>query len=186
MRSKREPSSWTPGSGHICSAHFTDDSYEEFGVKLAGFSSKLVLKKSTVPSIKPAPTPEQLSTARRVKRKLPLSEEKPNSKEKDPQQQSNTTSKKKKPRVVQTNCKPGKSFLCNVPLIWGLRVLDLLLLHLSVNTSHSVFGRFLSSADKNVFIQQLLTDFERINEEEKETAALVPSTSQCRQQWPSG
>ena len=38
MRSKREPSSWTPGSGHICSAHFTDDSYEGFGANLAGFS----------------------------------------------------------------------------------------------------------------------------------------------------
>ena len=36
--SKREPSSWTPGSGHICSAHFTDDSYEGFGANLAGFS----------------------------------------------------------------------------------------------------------------------------------------------------
>ena len=35
----------------------------------------------------------------------------------------------------------------------------------------------MSSADKNVFIQQLLTDFERINEEEKETAAHIPSTS---------
>ena len=28
-----------------------------------------------------------------------------------------------------------------------------------------------------MFIQQLLTDFERINEEEKETAAHIPSTS---------
>ena len=37
VRSKREPSSWI-GSGHICSAHFTDDSYEGFGAKLAGFS----------------------------------------------------------------------------------------------------------------------------------------------------
>ena len=40
-----------------------------------------------------------------------------------------------------------------------------------------IFRRFLSSADKNVFIQRLLTDFERINEDEKETAALVLSTS---------
>ena len=95
VRSKREPSSWTPGSGHICSAHFTDDSYEGFGAKLAGFSSKLVLKKTAVPSIQPTPTPEQLSTARRVKRKLPLSEEKPNGKEKDPEQQWYTTPKRK-------------------------------------------------------------------------------------------
>ena len=40
-----------------------------------------------------------------------------------------------------------------------------------------IFRRFLSSANKDVFLQQLLTDFERINEDEKETAALVPSTS---------
>ena len=51
VRSKREPSSWTPGSDHICSAYFTDDNYERFGAKLAGFSSKLVLKKTAVPSI---------------------------------------------------------------------------------------------------------------------------------------
>ena len=38
VRSKREPSSWTPGSGHICSAHFTDNSYEGFRANLAGFS----------------------------------------------------------------------------------------------------------------------------------------------------
>ena len=94
VRSKREPSSWTPGSGHICSAHFTDDNYEGLGAKLAGFSSKLVLKKTAVPSIQPTPTPEQLSTARRVKRKLPLSEEKPDGKEKDPKQQSYATPKR--------------------------------------------------------------------------------------------
>ena len=38
VRSKRVPSSWTPGSGHICSAHFTDDNYEGLDAKLAGFS----------------------------------------------------------------------------------------------------------------------------------------------------
>ena len=129
VRSKREPSSWTPGSGHICSAHFTDDSYEGFGAKLAGFSSKLVLRKSAVPSIQPAPTPEQLGTVRRVKRKLPLSEEKPNSEEKDPEKQSYTTPKKKSRALSKLTANRVRAFLCNVPLIWGLRVLGLLLLH---------------------------------------------------------
>ena len=45
VRTKREPNSWTPGSGHICSDRFSADSYEGFGAKIAGFSSKLVLKK---------------------------------------------------------------------------------------------------------------------------------------------
>ena len=79
VRTKREPSSWMPGPGHICSEHFTADSYEGFGAKLAGFSSKLVLKKTAVPSIQATPTPEQLNTARRVKRKLPSSKEQANS-----------------------------------------------------------------------------------------------------------
>lgn len=80
VRTKREPSSWTPGSGHICSEHFTGDCYEGFGAKLAGFSSKLILKKTAVPSIQATPTPEQVNTARRVKRKLSSSGEKANSK----------------------------------------------------------------------------------------------------------
>ena len=73
VRTKREPNSWTPGSGHICSYHFSADSYEGFGEKIAGFSSKLVLKKSAVPSIHASPTPEQVNEARRRNRKLPLS-----------------------------------------------------------------------------------------------------------------
>ena len=72
VRTKREPYSWTPGSGHICSDHFSADSYEGFGAKIAGFSSKLVLKKSAVPSIQASATPEQVNEARRIKRKLPL------------------------------------------------------------------------------------------------------------------
>ena len=75
VRTKREPYSWTPGSGHICSDHFSADSYEGFGAKIAGFSSKLVLKKSAVPSIQASATPEQVNEARRIKRKLPLSNE---------------------------------------------------------------------------------------------------------------
>ena len=77
MRTKREPNGWTPGSGHICSDHFSADDYEGFGAKVAGFSSKrLVLKKSAVPSIQASPTPEQINEARRIKRKLSLSNEK--------------------------------------------------------------------------------------------------------------
>ena len=76
VRTKREPNSWTPGSGHICSDHFSADDYEGFGAKVAGFSSKLVLKKPAVPSIQASPTPEQINEARRIKRKLSLSNEK--------------------------------------------------------------------------------------------------------------
>ena len=64
VRTKREPNSWTPGSGHICSDHFSADDYEVFGAKVAGFSSKLVLKKSAVPSIQASPTPEQINCSK--------------------------------------------------------------------------------------------------------------------------
>ena len=60
---KREPNSWTPGLGHICSNDFSADSYEGFRAKIAPFSSKLVLNKSAVPSIHASPTPEQVSKA---------------------------------------------------------------------------------------------------------------------------
>ena len=73
VQTKREPYSWTPGLGHICSDHFSADSYKGFSAKIAGFSSKLVLKKSAVPSIHTSPTPKQVNEARRVKRKLLLS-----------------------------------------------------------------------------------------------------------------
>ena len=68
VRTKREPNSWTPGSGHICNDHFSADSYKGFGAKIAGFSAKLVLKKSAVPSIHASPTPKQVNEARRRKR----------------------------------------------------------------------------------------------------------------------
>ena len=61
---------WTPGAGHICSNHFSPDSHEGMGAKLAGFASKLLLKKTAVPTIQVNPTPEQLEDARRLKRKL--------------------------------------------------------------------------------------------------------------------
>ena len=73
VRTKREPNSWTPGSGHICSDHVSADSYEEFAAKIAGFSSKLVLKKPAIPSNHASPTPKQVNEARRRKRNLPLS-----------------------------------------------------------------------------------------------------------------
>ena len=73
VRTKREPNSWTPGSGHICSDHNSADSYEEFAAKIAGFSSKLVLKKPAVPSNHASPTPKQVNEARRRKRNLSLS-----------------------------------------------------------------------------------------------------------------
>ena len=73
VRTKREPNSWTPGSGHICSDHVSADSYEEFAAKIAGFSSNLVLKKPAVPSNHASPTPKQVNEARRRKRKLTLS-----------------------------------------------------------------------------------------------------------------
>ena len=73
VRSKREPNSWPPGSSHICSDHFSADSYEGFAAKIAAFSSKLILKKAAVPSNHASPTPKQVNEARRRKRKLPLS-----------------------------------------------------------------------------------------------------------------
>ena len=48
---------------------------ETFGAKNAGFSSKVVLKKSTVPSIHGSPTPEQVKEDQRMKTKLPLCNE---------------------------------------------------------------------------------------------------------------
>ena len=55
-----------------CSDHFSADSYEGFGAKIAGFSSKLVLKKVRCSFNSCAPIPEQVNEARRRKRKLPL------------------------------------------------------------------------------------------------------------------
>ena len=35
---KRDPNSWTQGSGLICSIHFSVDNYKEFCAIVAGFS----------------------------------------------------------------------------------------------------------------------------------------------------
>lgn len=43
---KRDAKTWTPGtSGHICSDHFLPSDYQDYGARMAGFSSKLLLKK---------------------------------------------------------------------------------------------------------------------------------------------
>lgn len=53
---KRDPKSWTCGSGHICSDHFEHNNFENYYAKISGLSSKLVLRKDAVPSIQP-PSP---------------------------------------------------------------------------------------------------------------------------------
>ena len=60
---KRDPKTWTPGTGHVCSTHFSTNDYVGYAAKITGFSLKLVLKKETVPPINPVPTPDQLATA---------------------------------------------------------------------------------------------------------------------------
>ena len=50
VRPKREPDSWRPGSGHICSDHFMTEDYHGYGVKLAGFAGdKNVAKEGSMP-----------------------------------------------------------------------------------------------------------------------------------------
>ena len=62
---------WQPGSGHICSNHFSPECYHGMGAKLAGFASRLKLKDDAVPTIQVSPTVQQLDEAWRLKRKLP-------------------------------------------------------------------------------------------------------------------
>ena len=87
---------WRPGCGHICSDHFTDDCYEGLGAKLAGYSYRLNVKKTAIPSIQVTPTPQQLSAARRLKnkRKLPQSAAKPDAGSADYLQPAYTTPKR--------------------------------------------------------------------------------------------
>ena len=75
VRQKREPDSWRPGSGDICSDHFMTEDYHGYGVKLADFTTKMLLKKDAILSKQVVPTPEQLATTRSKKRKLPASNE---------------------------------------------------------------------------------------------------------------
>lgn len=66
---KRDSKFWTHGSGYmyVCSDHFLPTDYDGYHAKLAGFASKLVLKKETYPTINPIPNPEQLQEATLVK-----------------------------------------------------------------------------------------------------------------------
>lgn len=52
---KRDPKSWTPGSGYICSNHFVASDFENYYAKLNGLSSKLLLRSEAVPSVQPIP-----------------------------------------------------------------------------------------------------------------------------------
>ena len=52
----------------MCSDHFHGSDYEGFGAKQMGFASKLILRKGTIPSIHPVPTPDELVAARSRKR----------------------------------------------------------------------------------------------------------------------
>lgn len=91
---RKRDDDWKPGSGHICSNHFTPDCFEGMGAKLAGFVSKLLLKKTAVPTIQVNPTPEQLEDARRLKRKLPPMETKLDEKNKPDDLQTYKTPKR--------------------------------------------------------------------------------------------
>ena len=51
---KRDPKSWTPGTGHICSDHFEKNDFENYA-KISGLCSKLLLRKEAVPSNQPTP-----------------------------------------------------------------------------------------------------------------------------------
>ena len=58
---KRDPKSWTPGSGHVCSDHCEEKDFENYYAKMSGLCSKLLLRKEgiinkfSVPSIQPTP-----------------------------------------------------------------------------------------------------------------------------------
>lgn len=96
---KRDDKTWTPGTGHICSSHFTEDDYESYGSKLAGFSTKLVLKKGSFPTVQPIPTTEQLVKAKNKRalqlRKRPCTSTRTNTKTSSsaPKRQSRALSK---------------------------------------------------------------------------------------------
>ena len=85
---------WKQGSGHICSSHFSPDCYDGLGSKIAGFSSKVVLKSTAVPTIQANPTPEQLHDARLLKRKRPSSASNPAEENKSGELEEYTTPKR--------------------------------------------------------------------------------------------
>ena len=73
MLVKRD-NNWQPGSGHICSNHFSPECNHGMEAKLAGLASTLKLKDDTVPTIQVSRTVQQIEQARRLKRKLPPAE----------------------------------------------------------------------------------------------------------------
>ena len=116
---KRDDKTWTPGTGHICSSHFTEDDYESYGSKLAGFSTKLVLKKGSFPTVQPIPTTEQLVKAKNKRalqlRKRPCTSTRTNTKTSSsaPKRQSRALSKLTCNRVgiiSHFNCKTWRCF----------------------------------------------------------------------------
>ena len=64
---KRDKDDWSldsmPGTGHICSDHFTTADYTNFMAKTAGFVTKLLLCKTAVPSVQAIPTAVQMQQA---------------------------------------------------------------------------------------------------------------------------
>ena len=70
VRQKRDSDSWKQGSGHICSDHFTPEDYQDYGMKVAGYASKMLLKKNAISSRQVVLTPKQLESARKKKRKI--------------------------------------------------------------------------------------------------------------------
>jgi len=67
---KRDTSTWTRGSGYICSDHFLPLDYDGFNRKQAGFATKLILRKDAVPTVNPVPTPHQLSEAKTLAKRF--------------------------------------------------------------------------------------------------------------------
>lgn len=60
-RQKRDPYTWTEDSWQICGDRCLPKDYQRYGLKLAGFVTKLVLKANAIPLRQVVPTPEKLN-----------------------------------------------------------------------------------------------------------------------------